>query len=194
MSSLENDERIELIDEDKMKIFKTTDMSRNLGIAESTVRKYCQELEKAGYQFRRDQTGSRAYRSDDEQALFDLIRLRKQSGISLEMAANVVMTRIDDTGDTRSVKPLSEQVFNVSKERIEKRMLIEFQNQMIKEISHIKEAVESKMIEENQSMKKEISDLKSEMTETNKLLKSLLEKQEEPKIEEKQSIWKKIFK
>ena len=47
------------------KEYSTKDIANMVDIAESTVRKYAQALEKAGYRFRKTENGSRIYTDND---------------------------------------------------------------------------------------------------------------------------------
>lgn len=67
-----------------------------LNIKESTLRKYALILQKAGYSFVKNGKGQRAYYSHDVAAIKKLIDIKlANSDMSLEDAANVVMTWVD---------------------------------------------------------------------------------------------------
>jgi DNA-binding transcriptional MerR regulator len=85
----------DVIQGDMEKTIKTNELAEKLQIKPPTVRKYCQELEKSGYSFMKDDTGARVFRVKDENVLFQLIRLREQ-GVSLESAADAVAIRNHD--------------------------------------------------------------------------------------------------
>jgi DNA-binding transcriptional MerR regulator len=85
----------DVIQGDMEKTIKTNELAEKLQIKPPTVRKYCQELEKSGYSFMKDDTGARVFRIKDENVLFQLIRLREQ-GVSLESAADAVAIRNHD--------------------------------------------------------------------------------------------------
>ncbi|MGF7536550.1 hypothetical protein AAGG74_23325 [Bacillus mexicanus] len=90
------DDMVDELEIDKYKQIKTTDISKNLGIGESTVRKYAQLLEDKGYIFRRDLNGARIYTTADEVAINELKRLSKEGKMGVEMAAALVATRRKD--------------------------------------------------------------------------------------------------
>jgi biotin operon repressor len=104
-----NDVRDQEIEIEEYKQLKTTDIAANLNIAESTVRKYAQTLEKQGYQFRKDPTLGRLYSNIDELAINELIKLRKDGKVGLDMAAEIVATRRNqqntNVSPTRNVQP-----------------------------------------------------------------------------------------
>ncbi|WP_342048043.1 helix-turn-helix domain-containing protein [Bacillus sp. OTU530] len=89
------------------KELKSNDIARTFGIAESTVRKYAQALEKSGYVFRKNENNTRVFSDTDELVFRDLIQARKEAGVSLDMAAFVSVTRRQQQkSPTQSVQPL----------------------------------------------------------------------------------------
>lgn len=89
------------------KELKSNDIARTFGIAESTVRKYAQALEKAGYVFRKNENNTRVFSDTDELVFRDLIQARKEAGVGLDMAAFVSATRRQQQkSPTQSVQPL----------------------------------------------------------------------------------------
>jgi hypothetical protein len=92
---------------------KSSDIASYIGIAESTVRKYSQILEKAGYQFRKDTSGARIFTKKDLQVFSDMIKIKEKAGIGLEQAALVAVTQNDVTiQPTQSVQTLIDQRSN----------------------------------------------------------------------------------
>ncbi|PFW87967.1 hypothetical protein COL32_29115 [Bacillus pseudomycoides] len=75
------------------KELKSHDIAKTFGIAESTVRKYAQSLEKAGYVFRKNENNTRIFTDIDELTFRDLIQARKEAGVNLDMAASVAVIR-----------------------------------------------------------------------------------------------------
>jgi DNA-binding transcriptional MerR regulator len=188
-------EEQKIIINEPAKVLTTTIIGKQLGLGESTIRKHFNELQKAGYEFEKEINGTRVFREKDVNAIKELLIIKNKTGVSLKMAAAVVVGR---TEDSESVHLLTPELFEAAKERIEKRMLVEFQSELVNEIALLKENIEDKIIEENQLLKDELAEMKLKMNETNELLKSLVEKQNEVKevevvMEEKTSIWKKFF-
>ncbi|SDZ43826.1 helix-turn-helix domain-containing protein [Bacillus sp. 166amftsu] len=72
---------------------KSHDIAKTFGIAESTVRKYAQSLEKAGYVFRKNENNTRIFTDIDELTFRDLLQARKEAGVNLDMAASVAVIR-----------------------------------------------------------------------------------------------------
>lgn len=77
-------------------ILKTKEIADMTGLAQSTVRKYAQELEKAGYVFKKDETG-RFYTKEDVIIFTQLKEVRDKAGIKVEHAADVVVTQYKRT-------------------------------------------------------------------------------------------------
>ncbi|WP_257143901.1 helix-turn-helix domain-containing protein [Bacillus pseudomycoides] len=86
------DTTIELL-EGIPKALKSHDIAKTFGIAESTVRKYAQSLEKAGYVFRKNENNTRIFTDIDELTFRDLVQARKEAGVNLDMAASVALIR-----------------------------------------------------------------------------------------------------
>ncbi len=82
------------------KAYWNKDVSRILEIGESTVRKWCLELEKNGYNFIRGHKDSRAFLQHDLNALAYFKDLTKVGNYSLEQAAKLVVERYKDRGGT----------------------------------------------------------------------------------------------
>ncbi|WP_240523025.1 hypothetical protein [Bacillus toyonensis] len=80
---------------------------KTFGIAESTVRKYAQFLEKTGYVFRKNENNTRIFTDIDELTFRDLIQAKKEAGVNLDMAASVaVIRRQKQESPLQSVQPL----------------------------------------------------------------------------------------
>lgn len=92
---------------EEYRLLKTQDIARNLGIAESTVRKYCQNLAEKGYDFRRDETGARVYTDHDQVSLLELMKLRKEGKVGLDVAAEIVATRRKSQNESKNINNAS---------------------------------------------------------------------------------------
>ncbi|PEN39602.1 hypothetical protein CN543_04760 [Bacillus toyonensis] len=89
------------------KELKSHDIAKTFGIAESTVRKYAQFLEKTGYVFRKNENNTRIFTDIDELTFRDLIQAKKEAGVNLDMAASVaVIRRQKQESPLQSVQPL----------------------------------------------------------------------------------------
>ncbi|MGE7604952.1 hypothetical protein ACQKL5_21230 [Peribacillus sp. NPDC097675] len=191
------DDTIELDIED-YKQLKTSDIAKHLDIAESTVRKYAQVLEKQGYQFRKDPTIGRIYTSIDELAINELIKLRKDAKIGLDMAAEIVATRRSNENKNispiQTVQPLKEQDFLTKdiKSLVHDMQYIK-ENQVSKtQVNYVVETVE-KVLDTNKNLKRENEILKGKldiMLETQQKMYEIMDKAQK---EKKDGIWKRIF-
>lgn len=103
------------------KAYWNKDVSRILGIGESTVRKWCLELEKNGYKFSRGYKDSRAFLQHDINALTYFKDLTKVGSYTLEQASILVVERYQDRevnditvsvpeGDNRSLQAIEESM------------------------------------------------------------------------------------
>lgn len=103
------------------KAYWNKDVSRILGIGESTVRKWCLELEKNGYSFNRGYKDSRAFLQHDINALTYFKDLTKVGSYTLEQAAILVVERFQDRevnditvrvpeGENRSLQAIEESM------------------------------------------------------------------------------------
>lgn len=131
---------------DEFKLLKTQDIAQNLGIAESTVRKYCQLLADQGYQFRRDETGARIYTDHDQVALLELMKLRKEGKVGLDVACEIVATRRksrkgtvnvnkENVAPTQNVQPLENKGF----ENDSKDLMVQNITELTHEIRYMKD-------------------------------------------------------
>ncbi|PEC10626.1 DNA-binding protein [Bacillus pseudomycoides] len=89
------------------KIYNAGDVAQLLEVKDSTVRKYAQTLEKAGYKFYKNENGYRGYFDKDVIAMRHLIQYSKHPDMTLESAAKaVVSTNIE--GDIQGVDTVNE--------------------------------------------------------------------------------------
>lgn len=71
----------------------TKEISEILGVKPVTVRKYAGELEKAGYIVSKSENGHREYTEEDATVFRHMKALCEQPGMTVELAANVVVSR-----------------------------------------------------------------------------------------------------
>ncbi|MBJ8031259.1 DUF3967 domain-containing protein [Bacillus cereus group sp. N21] len=89
------------------KIYNAGDVAQLLEVKDSTVRKYAQTLEKAGYKFYKNENGYRGYFDKDVIAMRDLIRYSKHPDMTLESAAKAVVST-NNEGDIQGVDTVNE--------------------------------------------------------------------------------------
>ncbi|WP_455931531.1 MerR family transcriptional regulator, partial [Priestia aryabhattai] len=80
------------------KVYTAKEVSTLLGIQNTTVRKYAQMLEKAGYHIHKNELGHRGFFNNDVIVLRQIRELIKHPDMSLDQAINVVISTVD-TGD-----------------------------------------------------------------------------------------------
>lgn len=170
------DTEIELL-EGIPKELKSHDIAKTFGIAESTVRKYAQSLEKAGYVFRKNENNTRIFTDIDELTFRDLIQARKEAGVSLDMAASVaVIRRQKQKSPIQSVRSL------INKESKDDLISHEMRYEIQKLANSFQKQIEQ-IEEQNQMI---ISKLQaSEETEV-EIKKQLLESQKREKEKDQQ--------
>lgn len=88
----------------------TKEIAEILGVKPVTVRKYASALEKAGYIVGRGDSGHREYTQNDATAFRELQALCERSGMTVEMSANVIATRI-----IKELEPVADSVMPVVK-------------------------------------------------------------------------------
>lgn len=120
--------------ENEERAFFNKDVARILGIGDSTVRKWCLELEKNGYNFVRGHKESRAFLQLDITALNYFQNLTKEGSYSLEQAAKIVVERFKDRRDSdiaASVPSNSERSPSVAETYL--KQLVELQKEQIEQ-------------------------------------------------------------
>lgn len=186
------------LDIEDYKQLKTTDIAKHLDIAESTVRKYAQVLEKQGYQFRKDPTLGRIYTSIDELAINELIKLRKDAKIGLDMSAEIVATRRNNENKNispiQTVQPLKEQdlLMNNMKSLLHDMQYIK-ENQVTKvQVNYVVETVE-KVLDTNKNLHRENEILKGKLDTMLETQQKMFEIMDKAQKEQKDGFWKRIF-
>ncbi|MGE6600062.1 helix-turn-helix domain-containing protein [Bacillus proteolyticus] len=177
------DTKVELL-EGIPKELKSHDIAKTFGIAESTVRKYAQSLEKAGYVFRKNENNTRIFTDIDELTFRDLIQARKEAGVNLDMAASVaVIRRQKKESPTQSVQPLINK--ELKDDLIPHKMQYEIQklaNSFQKQIEQIEEQNQM-IISKLQASEETEIEIKKQLLESQKR-----EKEKDQQIEDMQKM------
>jgi DNA-binding transcriptional MerR regulator len=71
--------------------YTTKDIASKVDIAESTVRKYSQVLEKAGYPFTKNENGRRIFHNDDIFVFNEMKNISKKNGMPVEKIAQMIV-------------------------------------------------------------------------------------------------------
>jgi hypothetical protein len=88
------------------KAYWNHEVAKVLGIGESTLRKWCIELEKNGYEFVKGAKDSRAFLEHDLQALMHFKQLTKNDKVPQETAAKTVVEKFIRTVENERTLPV----------------------------------------------------------------------------------------
>lgn len=117
-------------------LFNSGDMAAMVKVQESTIRKYCNMLEKSGYQFVRNDFNHRVFRNEDVIAFRRLIEIKKHPDMTLTQACNSVVAWVKErhTDTEISSSDLHDTLNNEADLRHEERY-----NDLLKEFQEFKE-------------------------------------------------------
>jgi DNA-binding transcriptional MerR regulator len=135
--------------------FWAKEVAETLGISESTLRKYCLILEKAGYKFLRGDNNRRAFRKRDVEVLKQFKTLADQ-GKKLDEAAVTLVATLDQQEEETAVSVVSLADTN-------KTMPLE----------KIREAIQP-VLAQNEMLKQELNELKDRLVRLDKKTDVLL--------------------
>ncbi|MED4761229.1 DUF3967 domain-containing protein [Priestia megaterium] len=131
------------------------EVAKSLGIARSSLTKYCIALENKDYKFIRGSNNSRAFRSKDLVLLQRMKDLVQDKGMTMETAVNVVLSMLPEEERTGAVldenKVISSET--ISKEQ-EENTQISFLIDKLEYINEISDRLNS--------MEKELKDIKAQ--------------------------------
>jgi len=82
------------------RVYWNREVAENLGLADSTLRKWCIAIEKSGYTFSKDDQGNRAFHDHDLILLRRVHDLNKTKGVRLENAISMVFSNLNNENDT----------------------------------------------------------------------------------------------
>lgn len=123
-------------------VYGSSDIAVTLKIQESTLRKYCLILEKAGYEFLKNEHGHRAFFDHDVIVLKKMIELKSGTDMTLEEAAKAVIAW--KNGNAVSVRDMDEkQRYNdlVEEFKVFKEQQMDFNKELIQEIRSQREYI-----------------------------------------------------
>lgn len=120
----------------KEKAYSTGEIATMLDMGVTTVRKYAQHLEKAGYEFLKTKNNARMFVDKDIEKIRHLKDLRENPNLTVEQATNIVMGKWKDKEIEKiTVLPKTSKLIKeenvISKEILEMKELIQKQNEMI---------------------------------------------------------------
>lgn len=97
-----------------IKVYGSKDMETILKLKSSTLRRYCKELENAGYRFYKNERSQRGFYDKDVANLRQFIALVREGSLAYEEAANVVVSM--DSGSPLAQRANEEQAIISAKE------------------------------------------------------------------------------
>lgn len=163
------------------KAYTTSEIATMLDIAVPTVRKYAQNLEKAGYQFLKTEGKARLFVDHDIMVFRYLVKLRKETNITVEQATSIIVERfgkgaIHDIsgGNTPTVNKYEQQSSDIKE-------LKDMIKELTKRLDQQQDYIEKRMSERD-----------------NLLLQAIRETQQETQrqiaiAKENKSIWQKLL-
>lgn len=160
-------------------LYSAGDVAVLLNIKESTLRKYCNMLEEAGYKFHKNELGHRGFFDKDVISLKKVMQLKNSPDMTLKQACNVVVTMFEQVsvskGDTTN-EVLNER----DKDRyISKSEFMEFQEDM--------RSFNQKLIEQLEKQNKWQEQRDQQLMQ---VLDGLLEQKQLAAAQEKKKWWK----
>ncbi len=164
-----------------------SEVAKNLGIASSTLRKYCLALEEAGYPFERGNNNSRVFFHKDVATIERLIAAMNKKSITLEKAVNLVISSVEENevatvatesvADTEHIKALVERIERLEQINFELIQRLDQQNKLLQETDA------QRIIREKQRDVQLMQVLK-EIQDSNRLIAA---------SEQKKSFWSRLF-
>jgi transposase-like protein len=115
------------------KLYWSKEVSHQLNIGASTLRKWCLLLEDKGYSFTRDEQERRVYRADDIDLLRDLQTLMKNNNTTLETAVSQVLS-MHPTLQLQPSPPKEEAVPANAPEDLRLDQLLEYVGSLVRHI------------------------------------------------------------
>ena len=155
-------------------VYGSSDVADVLQIQESTLRKYCLLLEKAGYEFLKNEHGHRAFFDNDVIVLRKMIGFKSDADMTLEEAVKSVVAwkngndiTVRDTEDMRYVARYNDLVrefeafqeqqrkFNEQQIKFNEQQM-KFNEELIREIRGQREYIENRLEQRDQLLMQSI--------------------------------------
>ncbi len=175
--SVGNQEIDRIIVEERVHRFRNPEVAKDLGIAESTLRKYANLMDKLGYVVPKDSGGVRLFTKQDIEVVIMALKLKNEAKFQLEQAFNIAVTQAmggkTDIAVTQSVHPSSNNDLLVESLEKMRHKLIEIQDQNTEILLKQKES--EKQIIENEKFKKELLQYNEKLSKDNERFQEIIE-------------------
>jgi DNA-binding transcriptional MerR regulator len=99
-----------------MRVYGSKDLEAMLQVKPSTLRRYCKELEEAGYRFSKNERQQRGFFDSDVANLRHFISLVREGGLAYEEAAKIVVSR--DSGSALAVSANEKMAVSDAKDKL----------------------------------------------------------------------------
>jgi len=179
-------------DTDNQLIYSPNDIATLLNLKVSTIRKYANVLQKAGYHFHKNDKGHRGYYDHDVIALKKLIEIKSHPDMTLEQAANAVVSWVkqsnvsgSDTENNISDKRyISYDEFRGFQEKQEEQMqqVIDLNKELVNRLDQQQEYLDQRLKQRDH----ELMNVINQTLETRKQIAAAEEKS-------KQGFFKRLF-
>lgn len=107
-------------------LYSSPVISAKIDISESTLRKYCQILEKSGWRFTKNERGARLFNEQDLDVLKMFIKVKEELGMSLDASSDMAV-RYFQANDTLTHQE-SASIDNALTEKKQQNFLQEFRH------------------------------------------------------------------
>lgn len=175
---------------------KTSTIAENLKMPESTVRKYVTLLEREGYELLRNDLDHRVYTQQDQLAISQMLKLKRDKKIGPEAAAAIVAshyrkatqnvaevipygTRDEDVSGRHEISVVADQIRNIQTQV--KGLMSKEQGQSILQALHQIASANEVSHQEMQKMRRDYEVMKEKVDRVN----DFIQKQEEAESTEK---------
>jgi len=158
----------------KTEFLKTRDVAERVKIAESTVRKYCLELEKQGFTFKKD-GDTRLFVSTDIELFKGIDSMRKIEKASLRHAVSIVLTHRQTSGTAeQAVAPASNELVTTDITQVvaELQQLREAFIGVVKENGELKQQIQQGFAD----IRSDVAEFKEEVLQSRKITHASTEK------------------
>ncbi|WP_433775380.1 DUF3967 domain-containing protein [Bacillus wiedmannii] len=120
-----------------------SEVSKNLGIGSSTLRKYCLALEEVGYPFERGNNNSRIFYHKDVATIERLVTAMNKKNVTLEQAISLAIKSVEENkiatvamnevADVEHIKSLSERIERLEQLNLELIQRLDQQSKVLQE-------------------------------------------------------------